>query len=172
VVPWTVIEGPDGATAFSNRLARVPTQRAPRTSISGAIDFSVELLERSGVEPLRQVIDVSGDGANNQGRFVGQARDEAVARGITINGLPIMLKRPGGYYDIEDLDAYYRDCVIGGQGAFMVPVRERRHFGDAIRTKLVREIANVSAPLVQPAQAQPRANCLSGESPPWERWRN
>jgi hypothetical protein len=172
VVPWTVIEGPDGATAFSNRLARVPTQRAPRTSISGAIDFSVELLERSGVEPLRQVIDVSGDGANNQGRFVGQARDEAVARGITINGLPIMLKRPGGYYDIEDLDAYYRDCVIGGQGAFMVPVRERRHFGDAIRTKLVREIANVSAPLVQPVQAQARADCLSGESPSWERWRN
>jgi hypothetical protein len=172
VVPWTVIAGPEDAAAFSDRLARVPTQRAPRTSISGAIDFSVGLLARSGVEAARQVIDVSGDGANNQGRFVGQARDEAVARGITVNGLPIMLKRPGGYFDIEDLDAYYRDCVIGGPGAFMVPVRERRHFADAIRTKLVREIADLGAPLVQPAQAQPRANCFSGESPSWERWRN
>lgn len=172
VVPWTVIEGPDGATAFSDRLARVPTQRAPRTSVSGAIDFGVGLLARSGVDSVRQVIDISGDGANNQGRPVVLARDEAVAKGVTVNGLPIMLKRAGGYYDIENLDEYYRDCVIGGPGAFMVPVRERRHFADAIRTKLVREIADLGAPLVQPAQAQPRANCFSGENPSWERWRN
>jgi hypothetical protein len=69
------------------------------------------------------------------------ARDEAVARGITINGLPIMLKRPTGFGDMENLDQYYRECVIGGPGAFLVPVRERSQFAEAIRTKIIREIA-------------------------------
>ena len=71
------------------------------------------------------MIDISGDGANNQGRMVTVARDEALAQGITINGLPLMLKRPDGIWDIDDLDLYYRDCVIGGPGAFMIPVREK-----------------------------------------------
>ena len=90
------------------------------------------------------MIDVSGDGPNNQGRLVMPARDEAVAKGITINGLPIMLRRPG-YLDIPDLDVYYRDCVIGGQGAFMVPVREREQFPQAIKTKILLEIAGLCA---------------------------
>jgi hypothetical protein len=111
------------------------------------------------------VIDVSGDGANNQGRIVTAARDEAVAQGVTINGLPILLKRPDGLWDIENLDLYFRDCVIGGPGAFMIPVREKAQFAEAIRTKVVREIA--AGPqvrsLVQPAQAEGRANCLAGE---------
>ena len=75
----------------------------------------------SGVEPIRRVIDVSGDGPNSSGRNVIFARDEAVAKGITINGLPIMLKRPSGFGDMENLDQYYRDCVIGGSGAFLGP---------------------------------------------------
>jgi hypothetical protein len=133
------------------------------TSISGAIDFSVEQLRGSGVRALRQVIDISGDGANNQGRMVTQARDDALARGVVINGLPIMLKRPDGFWDIENLDLYYRDCVIGGTGAFMIPVRVKKHFAQAIKTKLVREIARRPDAAIRPVQAEPAADCLAGE---------
>jgi hypothetical protein len=168
VMPWTVIDGPEPALAFAATLSRSPTRRAPRTSISGAIDFSMSLLEQSGVDPVRRVIDISGDGANNQGRLVTDARNEAVARGVTINGLPIMLKRPGGYWDVANLDLYYRDCVIGGPGAFMVPVRERAQFVAAIRTKIIREIAGLDPdPRIEPAQAS--SGCLAGEIGNWER---
>ena len=169
IVPWTIVDGAQSAQAFSDQLARLPTRRAARTSISGALDFSVGLLAASGVQPLRQVIDVSGDGPNNQGRSVTAARDEAVAKGITINGLPIMLKAPG-YFDIADLDLYYRDCVIGGQGAFMVPARAREQFRDAIKTKIIMEVADSppAASLIQPAQAVRPSNCFAGES----QWRD
>lgn len=164
VVPWTVIDGPEGALAFADRLARLPPGRAYYTSVSGAIDYGISLLAQSGVEAARQVIDVSGDGPNNDGRPVTTARDAAGEKGIVINGLPIMLKRPTQSWDIEDLDGYYRDCVIGGAGAFLVPVRERAHFAAAIRTKMVREIADAPAPaLVQPAQAGGSADCSIGE---------
>jgi hypothetical protein len=168
VVPWTVIESPADAAAFAGRLEEASIQRGPRTSISGAIDFGVELLQGSGVEAVRQVIDVSGDGANNQGRPVTQAREEALARGITINGLPIMLKRPTSHWDVADLDIYYRDCVIGGPGAFIVPVRERHQFAEAIRIKIIREIAGLPEPLIKPAQAQARTNCFAGEVRDWD----
>jgi hypothetical protein len=137
--------------------------------VSGAIDFGVQLLEKSGFAATRRVIDISGDGPNNQGRLVVPARDEAVAKGITINGLPIMLRRPG-YLDIPELDLYFKDCVIGGQGAFMVPVREREQFPQAIKTKILLEIAGLtpSEPLVQPIQTAPRSNCLVGET----QWRD
>jgi hypothetical protein len=165
VVPWTVIEGPERAVAYSDRLARAPIGRIFSTSISGAIDFGMKLFGESGVDPIRRVIDVSGDGPNNTGRVVTLARDDAVAQGVTINGLPFMLKRPTGYGDIENLDFYYEDCVIGGQGAFIVPVREARHFAEAIRTKLVREIAGqiTPEPLIKPAQERERMNCRIGE---------
>jgi hypothetical protein len=165
VVPWTLVDGPDAASAFSNRLASTPIGRVFSTSISSAIDFSARLLESSGFEAMRQVIDVSGDGPNNQGRTVTLARDDALAKGIVINGLPLMLKRPTGWGDIENLDHYYQDCVIGGPGAFIVPVRERHQFADAIRTKLVREIADLRDPhpLVHLAQDRERMNCMIGE---------
>src|SRR5690606_4984961 len=90
----------------------------------------------------RKVIDISGDGPNNQGRPAPEARDAAVARGITINGLPLMLKRPFyGWFDIEELDHYYFTCGIGGPAAFSIPVRETAAFSEAIRRKLVLEIA-------------------------------
>ncbi len=164
-MPWTVIEHPADGHAFSSRLAETSIQRFGYTSISGAIDFSLKQLRESGVTPVRQVIDVSGDGANNQGRIVTAARDEAVAQGITINGLPLMLKRPDGAWDIDNLDLYFRDCVIGGPGAFIIPLREKHQFAQAIRTKVVREIADEpqAQSLVQPAQAEERANCLAGE---------
>lgn len=169
VVPWTVVESGEDAAAFAARLAEAPIRRGPRTSISGAIEVSIGLLERSGVEPIRRVIDISGDGANNQGRVVTEARDDALDRGITINGLPIMLKRPTGYWDMINLDIYYRDCVIGGPGAFMIPIRERQNFAEAIRTKIIREIADLGPdPQVVPVQAGGRADCVMGAVRDWE----
>ncbi len=158
-VPWTIMEGAEGAIAFADQLARSRIWRAPRTSLSGAIDRSVKLLEESRVEPVRRVIDISGDGANNQGRPVLEAREEALAKGITINGLPLMLKRPNSI-DSENLDTYYSDCVIGGPGSFMIPIRERQQFAEAIRTKLIREIAGHSVePLIVPAQGDRPVDC-------------
>ncbi len=165
VVPWTLVDGPQAALSFSDRLAGTPIGRVFATSIASAIDHAVRLLETSGFEAMRQVIDVSGDGPNNQGRTVTLARDEAVAKGIVINGLPLLLKRPTGWGDIENLDHYYQDCVIGGPGAFIVPVRERAHFAEAIRTKLVREIADRRDPhpLVHRVATREPMNCLVGE---------
>ena len=172
VVPWTVIDGAPRAAEFSERLSRMPIGRYMSTSISGAIDHAVLLFDQSGVEPLRRVIDVSGDGPNNTGRMVTLARNDAVGKGITINGLPFMLKRPTGFGDIENLDWYYQDCVIGGPGSFIVPVREKHHFADAIRTKLVREIAGLGdpEPLIRRAQERERMNCLIGEIQRRQRW--
>ena len=162
VLPWTVIDGPESAVEFSDKLARAPTERIFQTSISGAIEFGLGLLDQSGVEPVRRVIDISGDGPNSSGRTVTLARDEAVAKGVTINGLPIMLKRPTGFGDMEHLDEYYRDCVIGGPGAFLVPVRERSQFAEAIKTKIIREIADIgSEPMVRRIQAEPRMDCAT-----------
>jgi Protein of unknown function (DUF1194) len=165
-IPWTVIEGGENALAFAERLARAPLRDVPGTSISGAIDFGLVLLAEGNFESTRRVIDISGDGSNNQGRPVTQARDEAVAMGITINGLPIMLKAPSILEDTE-LDEYYRDCVIGGSGAFMVPVRDRQHLVGAIRTKIIREIADVIEPiqLFNKVQVTPRTDCLPNENP-------
>jgi hypothetical protein len=160
IVPWTVLDSSGTATAFSDRLASQPIGRIFQTSISAAIDYASALFDTSGVEPLRKVIDISGDGPNSSGRSVVQARDEAVAKGITINGLPIMLKRPSGMGDMENLDAYYRDCVIGGGGAFIVPVRDREQFADAIKTKIIREIVSLE-PRVQFAQGEMRMNCFT-----------
>lgn len=163
VVPWTVIGTAAEAEGFAGQLLRARPKRAIWTSISAALDFSVDLLRVVGVEPTRRVIDVSGDGPNNQGREVTQARDDAVAAGIVINGLPLMISAPTGPYDIPDLDLYYRDCVIGGPGAFMVPVREVAEFATAIRTKIVREVADADMPAqpIVPAQAFSRARCAA-----------
>ena len=172
VLPFTVIDGPEAAAAFAASLSQKPTRRAARTSISGAIDFSAKLLADSDLKASRLVIDISGDGPNNQGRPVTAARDDAVERGITVNGLPLMLKE-GGVFDIADLAGYYRSCVIGGAGAFLVPVRGREQFVDAVKTKIVMEIAERPVPgparqfggaQVIPAQQEGApANCLIGE---------
>jgi hypothetical protein len=173
IVPWTVLDNPETLMAFADKIAGTPLRRAQRTSIASAIDFSVGLLNESGVIPTRQVIDVSGDGPNNQGRLVTQARDDALAKGIVINGLPLMLKKPG-YLDIPELDAYFKDCVIGGQGSFMVPVRDREQFPQAIKTKILLEVANRTPPgsLIQRIQDAPRTKCMAGEMQWRDRWNN
>jgi hypothetical protein len=173
VLPWRLIDGPASAQAVAAELAAAPVRRAFRTSISGALLFSAPLFEGNGFTGIRRVIDVSGDGTNNQGPLIQITRDEVVARGITINGLPIMLKEPQpGSVDIKELDIYYEDCVIGGPGAFVVPIREREKFKEAIRAKLVLDIADRSnVPRVIPASAEnPRISCTIGEQMWQRRW--
>ena len=167
-VPWTEIGGPEDALSFADQLVRAPIRRGPRTSISAAIDVSMRLLRESKVEAVRRVIDVSGDGVNNLGRSITQAREEALAQGVVINGLPLLLNRPTNSWDSESLDDYYRDCVIGGLGAFMIPVRERQQFAEAIKAKIIREIAGAPpGALIVPTQApsERRTSCEMGANP-------
>ena len=173
VVPWRLIDGAAAAQAVSEEMARAPVRRAFRTSISGALMFSAALFEGNGYRGLRRVIDVSGDGTNNQGPLVTLVRDDVIAKGIVINGLPIMLKEPQpGSIDIPDLDIYYEDCVIGGPGAFVVPIRERAKFKEAIRTKLVLDIAHYrgDARVIPAAANAPRISCTVGEEMWQRRW--
>jgi hypothetical protein len=150
VIGWMLIEGPADATAFAARLEGMPPVSARWTSISGAIDFAVPLFDGNGYLGDRHVIDVSGDGPNNRGRLVTEARDAAVARGIVINGLPILNDRPQPFVMPtpvdEVLDRYYKENVIGGPGAFVIPAQSFADFRLAILSKLIREIAGGSAP--------------------------
>jgi hypothetical protein len=173
VVPWRLIDGPASADAFAAEIARAPYRRSFRTSISGALQFAAPLFDNSGYRGARRVIDVSGDGANNNGPLLVPTRDEVVAKGITINGLPIMLKAPAtAGMDIDELDVYYEDCVIGGPGAFVVPIKERAKFKEATRTKLVLEVASrTPEPRAVPAASSaPRISCTIGERLWQQRW--
>jgi hypothetical protein len=176
VVDWTFIGGPGDARRFAEAIHDAPLRRVYRTSISGAMEYSAGLIEQNTIKGLRRVIDISGDGTNNQGPLVDATRDSLVGRGITINGLPLMLKEPAGsMLDIGQLDIYYEDCVIGGPGAFVIPVRGTHEFADAIKTKLVMEIAGVVPPkpqLVHKAADEQRVSCSVGERMWMERWGN
>ena len=175
IVPWRLISGPESADSVAGEIARAPYRRAARTSISGALQFAMPLFEGSGYRGIRKVIDVSGDGVNNNGIPVTLARDEVLAKGITINGLPIMLKRPVvGSMDIENLDVYYEDCVIGGPGSFVISIREREKFKEAIRTKLILEVAGRTPErrVVPVSSNNPRISCTIGERIWQQRWGN
>lgn len=175
VVPWRLIEGPESADSFVAEIAKARYTRASRTSVSGALLFGAALFDGSGFRGLRRVIDVSGDGVNNNGPIVDVTRDEVLAKGITINGLPIMFKRPSfSTMDIEGLDVYFEDCVIGGPGSFVIPIKNRDQFKEAIRTKLVMEIATLvpDAQVVPAAKRAPRVPCTIGERIWQERWGN
>src|SRR6478672_2236095 len=175
IVPWRLVDGPESADGFAADIGRARYTRASRTSISSALLFAAPLFEGSGFRGVRRVIDVSGDGVNNNGPLMVPTRDEVLAKGITINGLPILLKRPNAStLDIEQLDIYYEDCVIGGPGAFVIPIRQREQFKEAIRTKLVLEIAGRTPEqrIVPVAAAAPRVSCSIGERLWQERWGN
>ena len=178
VVPWQVIDGPETADAFVAKLAAAPINRWYRTSVSGAILYGQELFEGNGYDGLRRVLDISGDGPNNSGVLVTDARDRAVRSGITINGLPIMIDNGRrSVFDMDDLDDYYEDCVIGGPGAFMVAIKERDQFVEATRTKILREVAGLAAePRVIRVNTEdaPRkkVDCRFGERQWEERYRN
>lgn len=167
VVDWRVIDGMPAARAFAEALAQAPLTTHRGTSISAGLAFAKGRFESSGVDAPRRVIDISGDGPNNMGLPVELVREEVVGAGITINGLPIMIKQAGDFLSIPNLDAYYQDCVIGGAGAFMEVVRSAAEFETAIRRKLVLEIAGGTA---QPSRLIPaasedaaRVDCLIGE---------
>lgn len=173
IIPWRIIDGPESADAVAAEIMKIPVRRASRTSISGAINFAVPLFDAGDYVGLRRVIDISGDGPNNNGAPVTLARDAALEKGITINGLPIMMKDLSyATMDIADLDIYYEDCVIGGPGSFVIPIKERARFKDAIRTKLVMEVAmQTPQHRVMPAAArEPRMSCMIGEKIWQERW--
>lgn len=163
VLPWTIIANASDAAVAAATLSASPPVALRRTSISGAIAASADMFAELPVAADRRVIDVSGDGPNNQGGSVNLARDRAVSEGIVINGLPLMTH--GGrtsHIDVDDLDVYYRDCVIGGPGSFVFPVNDWSGFPEAVRRKLVLEIAG--APLrAIPAAASPPTDCLIGE---------
>jgi len=151
VADWTVIRDGESAASFATTLIDAPRSFVGRTSISAAIDFSRAYFTKSGVAYERRVIDVSGDGTNNSGRPVLDARDEAVAAGITINGLAIINQKPNpGYFahtqPPEGLPEYYRQNVTGGPGAFLLVVQDFSTFGEAMTQKLISEIAAIRQP--------------------------
>ncbi len=173
IISWRVIDGPETADAVAAEIMKTPVRRASRTSISGAINFAIPLFDENTHHGLRRVIDISGDGPNNNGSPVTLARDTALEKGIVINGLPIMVKEPSfSTMDIENLDLYYEDCVIGGPGSFVVTIKDREKFKEAIRTKLVLEVAGLTPErrLVPAAQKEPRVSCLIGEKIWQDRW--
>ncbi len=173
IIPWRVIDGPETADAVAAEILKTPIRRASRTSISGAIYFAMPLFDESPYKGLRRVIDISGDGPNNNGAPVTGARDEALSKGIVINGLPIMVKEPSySTMDIDNLDYYYEDCVIGGPGSFVVSIKDREKFKEAIRTKLLLEVANRTPerPIMRTAEKEPRVSCMIGEKIWQDRW--
>ena len=173
IIPWRVIDGPETADAVANEIMKTPIRRASRTSISGAINFAMPLFDENPYRGLRRVIDISGDGPNNNGSPVTIARDAALEKGITINGLPIMVKEPSySTMDIDNLDFYYEDCVIGGPGSFVVSIKDRDKFKEAIRTKLLLEVAGRTPErqIVPVTEKEPRVPCMIGEKIWQDRW--
>jgi hypothetical protein len=149
VIDWTPIDGPKAAQAFGDRLLESPRSFADRTSISGGIDFAVTQFPRAPFAADRHTIDVSGDGTNNAGRDITTARDEALALGITINGLVILSERPLPWNPEHTnppggLANYYRANVVGGPGAFVLEAKDFNSFGQAIIKKLIAEIADAT----------------------------
>jgi hypothetical protein len=196
VLPWRVLASPDDARAFAAALADKPITRNLMTSVSAAISMSADLFDQNDITGLRRVIDVSGDGPNNSGEPVEDARDAAGKAGIIINGLAIELAPGRGqysYFDLADLSRYYGDCVITGPGAFVLTITKREEFATAIRQKLLLEIAAAPSgrtrPLfdrvqfkpiqfrpvqfrtVQFRPAQHKYDCLIGEKM-WQQYRN
>lgn len=159
LIPWRIIDTPEAAAAMADEIEGTPIQRSRGTSIARALLFATVLIEDGAVRGARRIVDVSGDGANNVGPPVTGARDETLARGITINGLPIMAS-PG---TMPDLDLYYQDCVIGGEGAFVMVARSGEELAATIRRKLILEISGLApGPRLVPAEFAP-VDCLIGE---------
>ncbi|HEV7318993.1 MAG TPA: DUF1194 domain-containing protein [Ensifer sp.] len=169
VTPWTLIDGRDTAARYSDLLRRQPIRRIAFTSISNTLAFSRRLFDLVPFQASRRVIDISGDGPNNSGVPAPVARNSTVALGIVIDGLPIMPRMHADTASIPDLDGYYRECVIGGEGAFLVKVTEAGQFAEAILKKLVTEISGLHMSRFQPVERpQPVQygagyNCFIGE---------
>jgi hypothetical protein len=187
VVDWRLLQTRADLLALADTLSSSFNPALRRTSISEAIVFGARSIDQNIYEGLRKVIDISGDGPNNQGRPVTRARDDAVAQGIIINGLPLMTREGmGSQWYLEDLDIYYETCVTGGPGSFVLPVTEWDQFAQAVRRKLVLEMVGLPLPRapmraqadigaqepipVQSPQRDPR-DCMIGEKIREERQR-
>lgn len=149
IVDWTAIGSAADAKAFAARLLDVPRSFLGMTAIGGAVDFSVQQIERAPFVSERRVIDVSGDGNNNSGRSIADARDDALAKGITINALVILTPiaesmRPEHTNPPGGLEKYFRDNVIGGPGAFTIVAEGHESFGRSLTKKLIQEVAELS----------------------------
>ena len=168
LVDWSVISDSASAKRFTEEISRQPIDTAQWTSISGAIRYGMERFRKSPHTSRRRVIDISGDGANNNGLPILQVRDLAVQAGLVINGLPIVNGRKSrfGMPQIANLDRYYRDCVIGGTGAFIIVANGFDDFARAIRRKMILEIAGIPPlqPRFIPAQLRTTdRDCMDGE---------
>ena len=162
VLDWQIIETGADAQAFADKLAARPIATQRRTSISAAITYGASTIGGNRFEGMRKVIDVSGDGPNNMGGPVETARDQAIASGIIINGLALVL-RPSG--TTMGLDRYYKDCVIGGPGSFVLPVQKIEDFEVAVRRKLIMEVSGLQPPAdVWKIAAEPKSDCFVGEN--------
>ena len=174
IIPWTLVDSREVAEDISARLTADFSFGMRRTSITGAIQFAMEDMEINGFDGLRRVIDISGDGPNNQGGPVEMARDKAIEEGFVINGLPLMTQDGNTYWSLADLDLYYEHCVIGGPGAFVIPVWEWQEFPLAVRRKIVLELVGPLDALTPVARSGRRIDgydCFIGEKmrEEWER---
>lgn len=175
IAGWSVIHDRRSAEAFAARLTLEPPETASRTAIAETIDFAVPYFDRNSFQGLRRVFDISGDGPNNWGGPVTEARDRAVKAGIIINGLPIMNDKPSysGRPPMDNLDLYYKNCVIGGPGAFIVVANSFKDFASAVRRKLILEIAGLTPahiprrarPILAAARIEP--SCETQRRSPW-----
>jgi Protein of unknown function (DUF1194) len=184
IVPWQIIDSADSARAFAAQVSAAPITRWYRTSISGALLFGRDLISKNAYTSARQVIDVSGDGPNNHGVDVEEARDRVLDDGIVINGLPVVINSGRrSTFDLDHLADYYVDCVIGGPGSFMVSITTRDQFLEATRAKILREIAGLPGPVRHAANPKvirvnserpdrPKQNCRIGEQMWRDRYRN
>ncbi|GIL00956.1 MAG: hypothetical protein BroJett030_08550 [Alphaproteobacteria bacterium] len=167
VVPWRLIDGPEAMARFADELERAQPGRIDRTSISGALVAASEAFDANGFEGRRRIIDISGDGPNNDGEALPAMRDRLVANGIVINGLALMIKPGSQGFGIDNLDEYYRACVTGGSGSFVLAVRDWRQFPRALKLKLLQEIADPPpepGPRLHQAQyADDEVDCEIGE---------
>lgn len=160
IIPWTIVETAEKASELADYLEKQPIQRARMTSISGALETAQRMFAESPLKAERRVVDISGDGPNNNGPPVTRLRNELIEQGIVINGLPFMLRPsgPGNRFDLQNLDLYYEECVIGGPGAFSIPIFKREEIISATRRKMLMEIAGVTPDkpaLVHRAQSNP-----------------
>jgi hypothetical protein len=164
VIAWQVIDDAESAEAFADKIEARPFRSFRGTSISGALAFGAKLLDGAAFDATRSVIDISGDGPNNIGMPVTTTRDAAIAKGIVINGLPILISPSLSF---SHLDQYYAECVTGGPGSFVLPVYAASEFVTAIRRKLVLEVSGIIGPRAGPGtiriDAAAPVDCLQGE---------
>lgn len=146
VLDWTLIDSHEAAFAFAETLDVKPHMGGRRTSIGNMLDFAVNFFRDPKYFAERQVIDISGDGPNNSGTRVDEARDRAIAAGLVINALPILNERPSpyGFPKLDDLDVYYEECVVGGDGAFVIVAKGITSFAAAVRRKMILEVAGLT----------------------------